>query len=103
MVFLIPLISLSIFLRRFLFLFFFGTESSLTILSRSFLTFDSNTGTKFSTEPPRNTGTAADRLSGSARGAPSALRSSHVRPGRPYRAGTTDELSLPHGFGTRRP
>lgn len=71
MVFLIPLISLSIFLRRFLFLFFFGTESSLTILSRSFLTFDSNTGTKFSTEPPRNTGTAADRLSGSAKGAPS--------------------------------
>ena len=52
MVFLRPLISSSIFLSRFLFLFFLGTESSLTILSRSFLTFDSKTGTKFSIVSP---------------------------------------------------
>ena len=52
MVFLRPLTSSSIFLRRFLFLFFLGTESSLTILSRSFLILDSKTGTKFSTMSP---------------------------------------------------
>lgn len=52
MVFLMLLISFSICLSRFLLRLFLGTASSLTTLSRSFLIFDSKTGTKFSTGAP---------------------------------------------------